>query len=69
MLWKHDGIKISYGILKGIKVRKQVAIQLVIAPALAPVSSNTCSKMHLQIKHSLAHLQDLISILADIKNN
>ena len=31
------------------------------------VSSNTCSQMHVQIKHSLAHLQDLIPTLAGIK--
>ena len=28
------------------------------------VSSNTCSQMYVQIKHSLAHLQDLIPTLA-----
>ena len=27
-------------------------------------SSNTCSQMYVQIKHSLAHLQDLIPTLA-----
>ena len=30
------------------------------------VSSNTCSQMHVQIKHSLAHLQDLMPTLAGI---
>ena len=30
------------------------------------VSSNTCSQMHVQIQHSLAHLQDLIPTLAGI---
>ena len=30
-------------------------------PVLATVSSNTCNQMHVQIKHSLAHLQNLIS--------
>ena len=32
------------------------------------VSSNMCSQMHVQIKHSLAHLQDLIPTLASIKH-
>ena len=31
------------------------------------VSSNTCSQMNLQIKHSLTHLQDLILTFAGIK--
>ena len=30
------------------------------------VSLNTCSQMYVQIKHSLAHLQDLIPTLTDI---
>ena len=30
------------------------------------VSSNTCSLMHVQIKHSIAHLQDLIPTLAGV---
>ena len=29
--------------------------------------ANPCSQMHVQIKHSLAHLQDLIPTLAGIK--
>ena len=50
------------------KSKKQVAsIQLEIAilhqPALATVSSNIFSKMHVQIKYSLAYLQDLVLIL------
>ena len=32
-----------------------------------PVSSNTCRKMHVQIKHFLANLQDLIPTLAGMK--
>ena len=31
------------------------------------VSSNTCSQMHVQIKYSLVHPQDLIPTLAGIK--
>ena len=31
------------------------------------VSSNICSQMHVQIKHSLVHPQDLIHTLAGIK--
>ena len=30
------------------------------------VSLNTCSKIHVQTKHSLAHLQDFIPTLADM---
>ena len=30
------------------------------------VSSNTCSLMHVQINHSVAHLQDLIPTLAGV---
>ena len=30
------------------------------------VGSNTCSQTHVQIKHSLAHLQDLIPTLAGV---
>ena len=30
-------------------------------------SSNTCSQMHVQIQHSLAHLEDLSPTLAGIK--
>ena len=30
------------------------------------VSLNTCSQMHVQIKHSLAHLQDFIFTLAGV---
>ena len=30
------------------------------------VSSNTCSQVHVQIKHFLAHLQDLIPTLAGV---
>ena len=30
------------------------------------VSSNTCSQTNVQIKHSLAHLQDLISTLGGV---
>ena len=30
------------------------------------VNSNTCSQVHIQIKHSLLHLQDLISTLAGV---
>ena len=30
------------------------------------VSLNTYSQMHVQIKHSLAHLQDFIPTLADL---
>ena len=36
-------------------------------PVLATVSSNTCSQIHVQIKHSLAYLQDLVPTLAGIK--
>ena len=30
------------------------------------VISNTCSQMHVQMKHSLAHLQDLITTFAGV---
>ena len=33
---------------------------------LVTVSSNTCSQIHVQIKHSLTHLQDLIPTLAGV---
>ena len=33
---------------------------------LAIVGSNTCSQIHVQIKYSIAHLQDLIPTLADV---
>ena len=33
---------------------------------LVTVSSNICNLMHAQIKHSLSHLQDLISALAGV---
>ena len=38
-----------------------------IMDQLVTVSLNTCSKMHTQIKHSPAHLQDEIPALAGIK--
>ena len=35
-----------------------------IIQQLVTVSLNTCSQMNVQMKHSLAHLQDLIPTLA-----
>ena len=60
-------------------MRKEVGIALKskeTSSQLEPVTNNyvaimhqsgTCSQMHVQIKHSLAHLQDLIPTLAGIK--
>ena len=33
------------------------------------ISSNTCSQMHVHIKHSLAYLQDLILTLAGVSDH
>ena len=33
---------------------------------MAIVGSNTCSQMHVQMKYSVAHPQDLIPTLADV---
>ena len=43
-------------------------MELTIIHQFVTVSSNTCSQMNVQIKHSLAHLQDLIPTLAGIKH-
>ena len=61
-----------------IKVTKQVArhaarpvrnteLYVTIMHQPVTVSSSTCSQTCVQIKHSLVHLQDLISILAGIR--
>ena len=44
----------------------QVGMAIMYQPALATVSSNKCSQMHVQIKHSLIYQQDLIHTLAGI---
>ena len=47
-----------------VKVAKethsQLEIDIMYQLALTTNSSNTCSQMHIQIKHYLTHLQDLI---------
>ena len=47
----------------------QLEILSYIAIIHQPVTSNTCGQTYVQIKHSLAHLQDLIPTLADIRYN
>ena len=53
-----------------IKVTKQIVsynqLEITMSPPVI-VSSNTCNQMHVQIKHSVAHLQDFIPTLAGIK--
>ena len=43
-------------IVKSKETSSQLNIGIMNLPALATVSSNTYSQMHVQIKHSLAHL-------------
>ena len=68
-------IKIDLKIYSGIAIKsKETSIQLepvrngFVTMMHHPVTpnSNTCSQMHVQMKHFLAHLQDSIPTLAGI---
>ena len=57
-----------------IKLKKQVVsyfepvessyVTVIHQAALVTISSNICSQMHVQIKYSISHLQDLIPTVA-----
>ena len=45
---------------------KNSYVTIMHQPVSATASSNACSQMYAQIKHSLAHLQDLIPTFAGV---
>ena len=58
---KEVGIAIKSKETSYYPVRNSYSVAIIYQPALATVGSTICSQMHVQIMHSLAYLQDLIT--------
>ena len=57
-----------YAYVAGYSTALGILSHVTIIHQPVTVSLNTCAQMHVQIRHSLAHLQDLIPTLAGIKH-